>query len=64
VYLSLRTDAGLPLADLYGPLPTSTDLWLQRGWVERRDDRLVCTPEGWLRLDMLVHALTGQTEVG
>ncbi|HYL22297.1 MAG TPA: radical SAM family heme chaperone HemW [Gemmatimonadales bacterium] len=63
LYLSLRTDAGLPLADLYRPLPTSADLWLQRGWVEHRDQRLVCTPEGWLRLDTLVHALTGRAGV-
>jgi oxygen-independent coproporphyrinogen-3 oxidase len=63
LYLSLRTDAGLPLADLYRSLPTSADLWLQRGWIEQRDQRLVCTPEGWLRLDTLVHALTGRAGV-
>ncbi|HYL55966.1 MAG TPA: radical SAM family heme chaperone HemW [Gemmatimonadales bacterium] len=64
LYLSLRTDAGLPLADLYRPRSASTDLWLQRGWVELRDQRLVCTPEGWLRLDTLVNALTGQPAIG
>jgi oxygen-independent coproporphyrinogen III oxidase len=64
LYLSLRTDAGLPLADLYRPLPPSTDLWLQRGWVELRGQRLVCKPEGWLRLDTLVNALTGQPAIG
>src|SRR5881275_2179053 len=59
VYLALRTDAGLPLASLSGPLPPSTALWLERGWAEVRGERLVCTPEGWLRLDALVRDLTG-----
>ena len=59
VYLALRTDAGLPVTDLSRPLPTSTDQWISRGWVEVRDQRLHCTPEGWLRLDTLVRDLTG-----
>jgi len=29
--------------------------------VETREQRLVCTPEGWLRLDALVGDLTGTT---
>ena len=64
LYLSLRTDAGLPLADLSRPLPTSTDQWVRSGWVEVREQRLVCTPEGWLRLDTLVNALTAQPAIG
>jgi oxygen-independent coproporphyrinogen-3 oxidase len=64
LYLSLRADAGMPLADLHRPLPTSTDQWLQQGWVQIRDQRLICTPEGWLRLEALVHALTGQPGIG
>ena len=75
VYLSLRTDVGLPLTALHRPsppstaqlpltalsrpLPPSTALWLQRGWVHVTNDRLVCTPEGWLRLDAIVRDLTG-----
>src|SRR5436190_11298611 len=59
VYLALRTDAGLDVATRYRPLPTSTALWLERGWVQVRNDRLVCTPEGWLRLDALARDLTG-----
>ena len=59
VYLALRTDAGLPLASLSGPLPLSAARWLERGWVEIRDERLVCRPEGWLRLDALARDLTG-----
>ena len=64
LYLSLRTDAGLPVADLSRPLPASTDQWVRSGWVEIKEQRLVCTPEGWLRLDTLVNALTGQPAIG
>lgn len=59
VYLALRTGVGLPLAALCRPLPSAAALWVERGWVEIRDQRLHCTPEGWLRLDALVRALTG-----
>ena len=59
VYLALRTDAGLPVAALCRPLPPSAALWQERGWTEVRNDRLVCTPEGWLRLDALARDLTG-----
>ena len=58
VYLALRTDAGLPITDRYRPLPPLT----ARGWLEVRDGRLKCTPEGWLRLDSIVNELTMQTE--
>jgi oxygen-independent coproporphyrinogen-3 oxidase len=59
VYLALRTDTGLPLTALYRPLPPSTALWVERGWAEVSEERLVCTPEGWLRLDALIRDLTG-----
>jgi oxygen-independent coproporphyrinogen-3 oxidase len=64
LYLSLRTDVGLALTALHGPLPPSTAQWVSRGWVEVTDQRLVCTPEGWLRLDALVRDLTGAERVG
>jgi hypothetical protein len=32
---------------------------MDQGWVELSGGRLRCTPEGWLRLDALVDALTG-----
>jgi oxygen-independent coproporphyrinogen-3 oxidase len=56
VYLGLRSDAGLPLAegerDLVAP-------WEVAQWVTRgADDRLRCTALGWLRLDALAAALT------
>jgi oxygen-independent coproporphyrinogen-3 oxidase len=59
LYLALRTDRGLSLAALSRPLPPSTAHWVEQGWAEMREQRLVCTPEGWLRLDALVRDLTG-----
>jgi len=54
VYLALRTVEGLPLTAPYRPLPPLT---AQR-WVVEHDRMLKCTPEGWLRLDSLVHELS------
>ena len=59
LYLALRTDAGAPLAALGRSLPPAAAHWVERGWAEIREQRLVCTPEGWLRLDALVRDLTG-----
>jgi oxygen-independent coproporphyrinogen III oxidase len=59
VYLALRSCGGLRLTDSYRPLPTSAARWVEQGWVAVRDERLVCTAEGWLRLDALVRDLTG-----
>jgi len=59
VYLALRTIDGLPLAVPYRPLPSLT----VQGWVEVRDGRLKCTPEGWLRLDSIVNDLAMQTGI-
>ncbi len=62
VYLALRTEAGLPLSSASDrhrpPLPA----WVRQGWVEVTADRVRCTPEGWLRLDALVAALTGDCQ--
>src|SRR5437667_5624044 len=58
VYLALRTEAGVSLSTLHRPPPASTTRWVDRGWAEVRDGRLVCTPQGWLRLDSLVRDLT------
>jgi len=59
VYLALRTSEGLALTAPYRPLPPLT----ARGWIEVRDGRLKCTPEGWLRLDSIVNELTMQIEI-
>ena len=56
VYLALRSDRGLEL------LPGEHEVvapWSVAGWVTvGSDDRLRCTPLGWLRLDALAAALT------
>ena len=56
VYLGLRSSGGLPMraGDLSLAQP-----WIDAGWIVRGpDDRLRCTPHGWLRLDALAAALT------
>src|SRR5947208_12819051 len=57
-YPALRTDAGLPVTALDSPRPPSTTRWIEHGWAEVNAGRLVCTPQGWLRLDALVGDLT------
>ena len=54
-YLGLRTDRGLPAGQV--PDQTRRD-WERSGWAVSDSDRLRLTPEGWLRLDALVAALT------
>ena len=58
LYLALRTDAGLPVTALDRPRPPSTARWIEHGWAKVNAGRLVCTPQGWLRLDALVGDLT------
>jgi putative oxygen-independent coproporphyrinogen III oxidase len=55
VYLALRTRGGLRLtgAELVRAQP-----WIAAGWGTVRDDELVLTPSGWLRLDSLAADLT------
>jgi oxygen-independent coproporphyrinogen-3 oxidase len=52
LYLGLRTVEGLPAALLASPAA-----WRDAGWAEFRGDRIVLTPEGWLRLDALVRSV-------
>lgn len=61
VYLGLRTAEGLPSTVLHRPPqpPEPFEPFLTRGWIVQDGSRLRCSPEGWLRLDSLVHALTG-----
>lgn len=56
LYLGLRTDQGLEAERLPGPL---RHRWQAAGWAALSGDRLVLTPEGWLRLDALVAAAAG-----
>lgn len=55
VYVGLRTLQGIVLDARDAPL---VDRWIQAGWAVHREDRLVLTATGWLRLDALVSALT------
>ncbi len=66
VYLRLRTSEGISWAD---PLIRTAlrnrsllDLVIAKGWLQNTGERLVPTPEGWLRLDELAVCLT--TSVG
>ncbi len=58
LYLGLRTDGGVPVAALGTPSPPSVARWVEQGWADVVDQRLVCRPAGWLRLDALVRDLT------
>ena len=55
VYLGLRTIDGLTIrpADR-----TTIGPWIDAGWGRQEGDRLVLTPDGWLRIDALAAALT------
>src|SRR5205809_2281168 len=55
IYLGLRTAEGISLSDC--PTVRQSD-WVRSGWVEVVEGRVVCRPEGWLRLDALVRDLT------
>jgi oxygen-independent coproporphyrinogen-3 oxidase len=52
-YLGLRTNRGLPVADLP---PETPNCWCGEGWATVTDGILRLTVEGWLRLDALVGA--------
>ena len=55
LYLSLRTDAGVPRTACPRDRLTA---WAGEGWVEVTAESVRCTPQGWLRLDALVRDLT------
>ncbi|MBI4420144.1 MAG: hypothetical protein HY560_04900 [Gemmatimonadetes bacterium] len=44
--------------------PNSEGAWLSAGWLVRDGARYRLTPEGWLRLDELIPALTTSIESG
>ena len=50
VFLSLRTTAGLALAE---PEWSIAKPWIESGWARRVGDRVALTPEGWLRMDAI-----------
>ena len=55
VYLGLRTASGLVIEPGDEPV---IDSWEQQNWADRRADRAILTPDGWLRLDALATDLT------
>src|SRR5947207_1749786 len=55
LYLSFRTDAGVPRTACP---PDRLTAWAGEGWVEVTAESVRCTPQGWLRLDALVRDLT------
>lgn len=55
VYVGLRTLQGVVVDARDAAV---VDRWIQAGWAVLREDRLVLTATGWLRLDALVSALT------
>lgn len=68
VYLRLRTSDGVSRTDPliqkaleHGPL---LDQAVAKGWLENAGERLVPSPEGWLRLDELVVSLTTSARGG
>jgi len=55
LYLGLRTREGVPRATV----PDGAgEQWIREGWAADDGGRLVLTPEGWLRLDALVGAVS------
>ncbi len=57
VYLGLRTSTGLVATDDEFQRAAR---WVNEGWARRVNDRLVLTPEGWLRMDSLATNLTNR----
>jgi hypothetical protein len=51
LYLGLRTSEGIERGLV---APEQAAGWQRAGWAEIGPERIVLTPEGWLRLDALV----------
>ena len=62
IYLGLRTVEGVSSSVFSRPLPPLSP-FLEQGWLLTDGSRLRCTPSGWLRLDSLVSALTGNLTI-
>jgi oxygen-independent coproporphyrinogen III oxidase len=55
LYLGLRTQDGVAAAMVP---PATRHRWIGAGWARATCDRLMLTPEGWLRLDALVASVS------
>jgi len=62
MYLGLRTVEGVTPSVFSRPLPP-VSRFVEQGWLLTDGPRLRCTPAGWLRLDSLVSALTGNLTI-
>ncbi len=58
LYLGLRTAEGAVTAGRGDLVPAAVERAVSAGWLESKGDRLVATPDGWLRLDAVLPALT------
>jgi oxygen-independent coproporphyrinogen-3 oxidase len=56
LYLGLRTTLGISAS--YLPQVTAQQ-WFDAGWARLHGSQVVLTPEGWLRLDLLVRQVAG-----
>jgi oxygen-independent coproporphyrinogen-3 oxidase len=56
LYLGLRTTEGVPAERVSADTAAR---WRESAWAEPADGRVRLTPEGWLRLDALVAAVSG-----
>jgi oxygen-independent coproporphyrinogen-3 oxidase len=53
IWLGLRVDEGVSLAELAAPQHVSIDRWCRAGWATVAGGRVRLTPAGWLLLDRL-----------
>ena len=58
LYLGLRTAEGAVTTGRGDLVPAAVERAVSAGWLEARGDRLVATPDGWLRLDAVLPVLT------
>jgi coproporphyrinogen III oxidase-like Fe-S oxidoreductase len=55
MYLGLRSSSGVGVDQIP---PEIVEKWREQGWAQAERSRVRLTPQGWLRLDALVSALT------
>ena len=58
LYLGLRSASGLAVDQVP---PEIVEKWCEQGWARAERSRVHLTPQGWLRLDALVSALTAHS---
>jgi len=58
LYLGLRASSGLDVDQVQ---PEIVEKWREQGWAQIERSRVRLTPQGWLRLDALVSALTAHS---